>query len=282
MVGSDPLRIRLALEAVRRAGPVSPEALAALDMALLDILGKVAGLPLFVLLGGMRDQIRTSATVGILPPDQTVKKARDLIGQGFTSLKLKGGVDVESDIERFLKVREAVGDGVELSLDANQGYAAEESLRFIRGTKAARLVFLEQPTPRRDLELLGYVSSMTDLPVMADESLLTLDDAVTLARRGVVDLFNVKVMKVGGIIEAQQIAAVARAFGIGVMVGSTDEAALGIAAGLAVALADPAVQRADLDGNLPLEGDPSSGAVILSSGSLSPTGRPGLGLDLDA
>jgi L-alanine-DL-glutamate epimerase-like enolase superfamily enzyme len=277
--GKDPLRFHPLLEEIRHAVPDAPSCIAAVDMALLDIIGKVSGLPLFMLLGGLRDRIKTSATIGILPTDESVRRARHWVKRGFTSLKIKGGSDVQADIERFMKIREAVGEAVDLALDANQGYTPEQALRFLRETGKARPSYLEQPTPRRDIELMGYVASLSDVPVMADESLLTLDDAADLARHGIADMFNVKIMKVGGITASLEIAAVARAFGIGVMVGCMDEAALGIAAGLHFALAAPAVTRADLDGHLPLINDPTAGAVILKEGWLTPAGGPGLGFD---
>lgn len=281
LLGKDPLDFRRILEEIGRIIPRAPSCMAAVDMALLDILGKVSGLPLYRLLGGMRDRIATSATIGILPTEETLLRARYWVGQGFASLKIKGGIDVQQDIERILAVREAVGELIDLSLDANQGYTPEQAMKFIRGTKKAHPSFLEQPTPRGDLELMGYVSSLADVPIMADESLLTAGDAAEIARHGIADMFNVKTMKVGGIVAAMEIGALARAFGIDVMAGCTDEAALGIAAGLHFALATPAVVRADLDGHLPLMDDPSSGAVMLEGGWLSPTGRPGLGFDLD-
>lgn len=280
LTGRDALRRLRLITRVERLLPGKPSALAAVDMALHDLLGRVAGLPLWRMLGGFRDRIRTSVTIGILSEEETVRRARELTAQGFRCLKLKGGVDPAEDAQRVLAVRRAVGGRVDLRFDANQGYDVEQTLAFVAATREAALQSIEQPTPRDALHRLGRVTRKAPVMIMADESLMGLRDAFRIARGSLADIINVKLMKVGGIAEAARVDAVAEAAGVETMVGCMDESALAIAAGLHFALARRNVRYADLDGHLDLEGDPAAGGVILKEGSLFPTGKPGLGVTL--
>jgi L-alanine-DL-glutamate epimerase-like enolase superfamily enzyme len=277
--GSDPLRFALLMN--RLAGPLDrwPSVRSGVDLALHDLLGKFADLPLYRLLGGFRDRIKTSVTIGILPEQETVTQAKARVSEGFKALKLKGGKDVEADIARTLKVREAVGKSVAIRFDANQGYSVEQAVRFVSETKKAHIEVLEQPTPKGEPALLGNVASRVAVPIMADESLVNLKDAFRLAKGALADMVNIKLMKVGGLQEAWEVNAVARAAGLPVMVGCLDEIALGISAGLAMALSRPNIVYADLDGHLGLRGDPTVDSVRLEDGVLYPSPSPGLGLE---
>jgi len=280
--GRDPLRPAALLDKLQPLLADRPSACAAVDMALWDLVGQASGMPLWRLFGGYRRQIRTSITIGIMDVDQTVARARDYSAQGFQCLKLKGGLDHQLDAERVLKVREALGPAVELRFDANQGYTVDQAKEFVELARKAKLELIEQPTPKEELEQLGRVTAGVTLPVMADESLVSLRDAFKLARRDLADMVNVKLMKVGGLSQALKIDAVSQAAGLEVMVGCMDEAALGIAAGLQYALARKNVHYADLDGHLDLRDDPTDGAVHLKDGWLIASERPGLGFSFPA
>ncbi|MFC2088391.1 mandelate racemase/muconate lactonizing enzyme family protein [Calditrichota bacterium] len=280
LINKDPVRIAKILENLREPLLKHPSAKAAVDIALYDILGKTCNLPLWKLLGGFRRSIKTSITIGILPLKETLELAANFIAEGYKCIKIKGGLNVEEDIERLVKVRELTGKNIELRFDANQGYSVDESIYFVEQTKSVKLELLEQPTPKGKPDLLGRVTSDVPIPVMADESLVTLRDAFRLARKNLVDMVNIKLMKVGGISEALHINSMARAASLEVMVGCMDEAALAIAAGLNFALARPNVLYADLDGHLDLIDDPSAGAVMIKDGIMYPSDKPGLGFDL--
>lgn len=277
---SNPLRIDFQMEKFRNEMIKNPSCMAMLNMALFDILGKYSNLPVYMLLGGFRNKIKTSITIGILPIGETVKEAEKYVRQGFKSLKIKGGNCVLEDIEKVNKVREAIGKKIEIRFDANQGYSVEDTMKFFKHCKQTKIEILEQPTKKNDLMQMKELTNRIDIPVMADESLMTLMDAFKLARRDIVDMINIKLMKVGGITEAVHINSVSKAAGLEVMVGCMDESALAISAGLHFALSKKNVYYADLDGHFDLEDDPAKGAVILKDGMLYPTEKPGLGFNL--
>ena len=250
---------------------------AMVDMALHDLLARKAKLPLYQLLGGFRNSIKTSITIGILPLDETLKQANEFKRKGFSIIKLKGGLNLLDDIEKIIKLRETLGDNFLIRFDANQGYSIKESLEFIDRTKSAKIEIFEQPTCQTKEARLGIVTSSVEIPVMADESIKSLQDAYRLVSNELIDMVNIKLMKVGGITEAQHINSVAKAAGMEVMVGCLDECQLGISAGLHFVLSRPNLEYADLDGHLDLLDDPFKDLFTLKKGILYPSDHEGLG-----
>ncbi len=275
--GRSPFSYTRILEELKSLCPESPSVWAMVDMALLDLVSKKAGVPLYRYLGGYQDSIETSITIGILEMEDTLAMARDYTKRGFRILKVKGGVDLEKDIERMIRLRKEFPNAI-LRFDGNQGYSVEDSIAFVRATQKVGIQIFEQPTKTKTDHTLGEVTHAVGIPVMADESLKTLDDAFRLAQHDLIDMVNIKLMKVGGILEGMHINSVAKSAGLEAMVGCLDECSLGISAGLHFALSRPNVHFADLDGHLDLENDPFRGLFRLEGGILYPSQVPGLGL----
>ena len=276
LVGQNPFAYARIIHELKQSLGRKSSSLAMADMLLFDLMSRKAGVPLYQFLGGYRDSIPTSITIGIMPPDEMLKQAHEFVKQGFTIIKLKGGLDVEEDIEKILRLRETFPEVI-LRFDGNQGYSASDSIRFCEKTAKATIEIFEQPTSITEEGQLGEVTGTVTVPVMADESLKSLSDVFRLASNNRIDMINIKLMKVGGILEGTHINSVAKSAGMEVMVGCLDECALGIAAGLHFALSRPNIEYADLDGHLDLLNDPFDGLFRLDGGVLRPTGETGLG-----
>ncbi|RJE72575.1 mandelate racemase/muconate lactonizing enzyme family protein [Reichenbachiella sp. MSK19-1] len=277
LLGKAPFTYALILDELKTLLHGQPAALTMVDMALFDLIGKKTQEPVYRLLGGYRDAIPTSVTVGILPVQETLERAKAFMQQGFFILKVKGGTDVDEDVERIMKLREMVGPDMEIRFDANQGYSVKEAVCFMHQIRSAKIELLEQPTKREEDHLLKQVSRQVSVPVMADESLMGLADVFHLTANNSTDMINIKLMKAGGIMEGIRINAVAIAANVETMVGCMDESAMGISAGLHFALARPNILYADLDGHFDLIDDPFAAMVRCEKGVLYPSDRPGFG-----
>lgn len=276
LTGQDPFTYVSLIESLKRQIPLYSSCQAMVDMALLDLVSRKAGVPLYRFLGGYRSSIPTSITLGIMPLDESIRQAREWVAAGFYILKVKGGRSVDEDVEKMLLLREQFPELV-LRFDGNQGYSVAEALSFVKRTASVGIELFEQPIRVGEENELGEVTGQVNLPVMADESLKTLSDVFRLARKERVDMVNIKLMKVGGIMEGLHINSVARAAGLEAMVGCNDECSLGISAGLHFALSRPNIEYADLDGHLELPEDPFAGIFSLRQGILYPSEEPGLG-----
>ncbi|MCY1721379.1 dipeptide epimerase [Prolixibacteraceae bacterium Z1-6] len=275
--GESPFQLAKTMHLLKQQLPGAASSLAMVDMALHDLLARKAKLPLYQVLGGFRHEVETSITIGILPLAETLDQARYYLKKGFSIIKLKGGLNVNADVEKIIKLRERLGNEFLLRFDANQGYSPEESIEFLNQTKNSGIEIFEQPTSPKKEDKLEVLAGNSDVPVMADESLKTLKDAFRLANNNLTDMVNIKLMKVGGIQEAQHINSVAKASGMDVMVGCIDECALGISAGLHFTLSRPNITYADLDGHLDLLEDPFTDLFKMKNGILYPSKYPGLG-----
>jgi L-alanine-DL-glutamate epimerase-like enolase superfamily enzyme len=282
VVGCDPTRLNLMNFALENELAGNPSLKAGVNMALYDIIGKMAGMPLFRLLGGYREKIATSVTVGLNPTDLMVEKAKQIVSAGFKFIKVKCGIDVEQDIENILAIREAVGSAVKLRLDANEGYSVEDALRIVTALEknGVDIEILEQPTKANYLYSLKDVTRQCSVPIMADETALTLRDSVKLVKLEIVDMINIKLMKIGGITNAIKANALAELANVPVMVGCMNESMVAMSAGVHFACAFRNVEYADLDSALDFTNDVAKGGARYAEGYVIPSEKPGLGVEV--
>jgi L-alanine-DL-glutamate epimerase-like enolase superfamily enzyme len=277
--GGDPLEREALLARLEPWRRDHAAALTAVDLALWDLAGKAAGLPVRNLLGGFRRSIPNAMTIGILPLDRTLEEARAILASGaFAEIKLKLGLDAQLDVARVHAVRAAVGPDVPLHVDANQGYDRQAALAVLTALAADHIAFAEQPVAAGDIEALKWVSERSPVKVMADEAVHTPEDALALVRTGACSMLNIKLQKIGGISRALDALAVARTGGLSCLIGCMTETLVGISAGAHLALASPVVDHVDLDGYVDLAFQPVTGGVRVAGDQLTVTDAAGLGV----
>jgi o-succinylbenzoate synthase len=253
LVGMCPLRIEQDVEIMDSVVERNPAAKAAIDIALHDILGKTGRKPLFMLMGGYRKEVLTDITLSIKSPKEMAKDAVKAVKKGFKALKVKVGVNPVEDVERIRLIREAVSDDLQIRIDANQGWTPKQAIEALNTIEKYNIQFAEQPVPAEDLKGLVNVRKDSPIPIMADESVHSPEDALRLIQAEAVDLINIKLMKSGGILKGRKIAAVAEAAGIPCMIGCMGESEIGIAAGAHLAAGVKNIQYADLDSDILLK-----------------------------
>lgn len=284
VVGKDPLLMGELIPLLERAVVDTPFALAGVDLALHDLVGKLLGRPVHDLLGGkIRDDVLIHYSIGIKSPQEVAEEVRQAREKGYLDFKVKvGGPDFDQEEAAVRAVREHGGEEARIRVDANQGWSAEEAIRCVKALDRYRLVLVEQPVPYWDVEGLGRVRRITGVPVLADESCFSPADVIRIIRLEAADIINIKLMKCGGLYNAVKIANIAQAAGLTCFIGGMLEMELGAAAGFHFMLSHDIVRYPSGIFNVFTErplGDPPW-EVRQGRAHLKP-GRPGLGVELD-
>jgi len=281
LLAQDVCHLNALVRKLQDAMPAAPAARAAVDMALYDLMAKHLEMPLAELLGRVHRSLPTSITIGIKSIKESLEDAQEYLRRGFRILKVKIGNSIEEDLERLHRLRENVGQQMAIRVDINQGYSVEEFTQFIQKTQSLSLEFIEQPLKAPDTESMRQFPVAVRAKTAADESLLNARDALryTYPPRPF-GIYNVKLMKCGGIFSALRIAVIAECAGIDLMWGCNDESIVAISAALHAALSSPATRYLDLDGSLDLARDLVEGGFVLEGGELRVTDKPGLGVTL--
>ncbi|MFZ2906002.1 MAG: dipeptide epimerase [Cyclobacteriaceae bacterium] len=281
LIGRDIREFNQLLFEVLQKFPKNPAVRAALDIALHDTFSKFLGVPLVKFLGQKIKTLLTSNTIGIKNVEETVKEAIDYDKQGFKVLKVKLGKDLEEDIERLVKLREHFGNRMVIRIDANQGYSVQQTIDFFNRTKALDIELIEQPLPAKAVNEMKGLPEEIKNKIAADESLISPKDAVELVKSPrAAGIFNIKLMKCGGVSQGLKIADIALHEGVDLFWGCNDESAVSITAALHAAFACSNTKYIDLDGSLDLGRDVVKGGFILKDGYMSCSDKPGLGLEL--
>jgi len=280
--GKNPLAVDALLAEIGHVVHSNPSIVAAFDMALMDILGKAAGLPLFRLLGGDKVTFETDVTVGIDTPEKMAASTGGYVARGYKNIKIKVGLDPDIDAERVQAVREAIGKDVSLRIDANQGWTVPQAIYALRKMERFNVQFAEQPLVAWDFAGMKVVRNESSIPVCADESLFFPQDAIKLIKTEACDYFNIKLMKAGGMTNSVRIAHIAAAANIFCMVGCMLETRLGLTAGAHVVASQRNIIFADLDACMDHTVDPIVGGMKVSkAGEITLPEFPGLGVDVD-
>lgn len=285
LVGLDPFEVTRFHQLARRLVPFSRYALtavAALDMALLDIRGKLLGRPAYELLGGLaRDRIELSMSLSIAPAESVLEQAAKLVSAGFRTLKVKAAAAADLEVVHLL--RRELGDEVKLRVDLNMACAsAKDALLLIHAVAPAGVISVEQPLPSEDLEGMTFLRAHSPIPIMADESVWGPEDAWRLVRAGGADIVNVYVSESGGPTRMLQTIDLCALSGVGVAIGSMPELAVGTSAAAHAAFSGPRLDHpSDVAGHLYHVDDVVSHSLRIEYGMLLPPSGPGLGVELD-
>ena len=254
---------------------------AAVDMAVYDLYAKSCGKPLYQILGGAKKQLETDITISVNPVEEMVSDSLEAVGRGFRILKVKVGKGDQTDVERMKEIRAAVGKDIVLRVDANQGWEAKQAVRLIRAMEDAGVSpeLVEQPVKAHDLDGMRLITSSVETPVLADESLFSPKDALTLLQTHAADLLNIKLMKTGGIWQALKICSIAEIYGVECMLGCMLESKLAVSAAVHLAAGRSIVTRADLDGPALCRVDPYPGGPVYEGPMITLNDTPGIGVD---
>ncbi|MDE0164295.1 MAG: hypothetical protein OXL36_04270 [Bryobacterales bacterium] len=286
MIGRDAREITAAAEAMDKALIDNPFAKAAIEMALLDLVGKALGVPVTTLLGGARrsEAIPLKFSIGAFSPTHAANVAQSMAARGFRAVKVKVGLDIKTDIERVAAIRAAMGDNFLIGADANGGWNERQTVEALPHLERLGVNVLEQPLPRGEFRATARVRQRTSIPIMLDEGVFTARHAVEAVRTEACDVISIYPGKNGGILRSMQIAQIAEAAGLECVIGSNLEWDLGTAAMLHTACAIPNLSAAvnhDIIGPIYHERSIATTPIRYQDGCACLPKGPGLGTEVE-
>jgi len=268
------------LQTVQKCIVKNTSAKAAVDIALWDLYGQLYGIPVYKLMGGARKHIVTDITISVNDPEEMARDAVSAVERGYDCLKVKVGANPTLDVARLAAVRQAVGNDVCIRIDANQAWQPKEAVRILNQMqeRGLALEFVEQPVKAHDLAGMKYVTERSYVPVLADESVFSPEDALKIMQMGAADMVNIKLMKCGGLYNALKIVSAAEVYGVECMIGCMLEAKISVNAAVELACAKKIITRIDLDGPVLCSEDPIIGGAVFNEKNITVSDGPGLGI----
>lgn len=265
-------------------GRTDAPARAGVEMAMLDAVGRAAGLPVHALLGGsFRDTVPLSYSIHMDTPERMAEAAGARAAEGFRTLKVKLGRDWHDDLAALAAVRERIGPQVRLRVDVNEAWrSVADAVGRIRQLVAFDVEVVEQPLAATDLAGMAELRARADVAVAADESVWTPQDAWQVLTRRAADVLNVYVSEAGGLLPARQMLDMAALGGARSWVGSMPELGIGTAANVHLGAALPELDLAcDACGFLYHDGDVLAAPLTVRDGEVVVPDAPGLGVEVD-
>lgn len=280
--GKNPLEIEARMAELHGYTAGNFTAKSAFDIALYDIAAKHDNQPLYQYLGGSKKDIESDLTIGIGTPEYMAQKAIEFVAKGVTMIKVKLGKHPQDDIERIKQIRAAIGNNIQLRIDANQGWTFEEAVEALTGLVQYNIQFCEQPMRKYNDHLLPQLCSISPIAIMADESVFTHHDAERIIANKAAKYINIKFSKSGGILEAIKINTVAAQNNMPCMMGGMLESRVALTAKVHFAMANDNIKFYDLDTCLlGHKIDPVIGGVTYQNMHLQLSDAIGIGADVD-
>lgn len=284
LVGEDATRIGRALERMDRAAARNAFAKAAVELACFDLLGKSLGVPVCNLLGGpLRESLPVLWTLAAGDAGPDIAEAEEKLDNGLHArFKVKLGDDIDAELKRLARISEALGDRARLTIDPNGSWDELEATRLLPRLAEVGITLLEQPLPYWNLDGMARLTATNLVPIMADECMRSVHDALAVVERRAAHVFSLKVLKSGGITRTQKTATVAEAAGIRCFGGTSLETSVGTAASMHLFSAVPNLtEGCELFGPLFLADDIVEEPLEYRDFRVWRPRRPGLGVSLD-
>jgi L-Ala-D/L-Glu epimerase len=281
LIGMSVLETRKTIMKINNLIPFNYTAKTAVETAIWDLAGKLLKLPVYQLLGGkVRNEIKSAYVLSIKDTEVMVKEAQAAIETGYETIKVKLTGNVNQDEEMIKQIRLGLPDHIKVRVDANAAYSLKDALQAVRRFVPYSLEYIEQPCAARDIEDLKTIKEYSEIPIAADESLMSINDALHIIKYRSADHFIIKLIKVGGILPSLQIAQLASLEGIKCTIVSPIETMIGTATGihLGMVIGEDSVDHELIVSSF-IKEDPAEGHTITGN-KIVVSAEHGLGIKL--